>query len=66
MENGYQKNIKDQLSINVFICKTSAHLIGLSDDFDGGRIKERRVIAHLLLLCVPCSHIVDKLNPNHI
>lgn len=32
--------------------KTIAHLMGLSDDFDGGRIKERRVIDGP----VTCSH----------
>lgn len=41
--------------IYVFICETNAHLMGLSDDFDDCRIKERRVIDGP----VTCSHIKD-------
>lgn len=52
-ENTYQTNMKDQLSIYVFIRKTNAHLMGFSDDFDGGRIKERRVKGGP----VPSSHM---------
>lgn len=55
MENRYQTNIKDQPPIYVFICETNAHLMGLSDDFDDRRIKERRVIDGP----VTCSHIKD-------
>lgn len=52
-ENTYETNIKDQLSIYVFICETNAHLMGLSDDFDGGGIKKRRVKGGP----VPSSHM---------
>lgn len=56
MENRYQTNIKDQTPpIYVFTCKTNAHLMGLSDDFDGCRIKGRRVIDGP----VTCSHMKD-------
>lgn len=55
VEDRYQTNIKDQPPIYVFICETNAHLMGLSDDFDDWRIKERRVIDGP----VTCSHIKD-------
>lgn len=48
ISNEYQRS-----AIHSCLYKTNAHLMGLSDDFDGGRIKERRVIDGP----VPCSHM---------